>query len=158
MHIQGARLITTLKRHAAGAATKTCHRQAARGGNDNQNRHDHRLMAEQLFRPAVHPFNPFVLLALRHSKHLPTPSCQEKSHATAILQNRFSRSNQKLTKTLRINVHLFRNTSINERFLAKSPDTKRPTMQMHRRSIHNIIRDLGKSHAERARNVCVLRS
>ncbi len=65
---QRARTISPLKRHAAGTAAKVRHRQAARHRNDNQYRHHHCLMTEQLVRQAVHPFDPFVLFALRHSK------------------------------------------------------------------------------------------
>ena len=52
----------------AGTAAEVRHRQAARHRNDNQDRHHHCLMTEQLARPAVHLFDPFVLFALRHSK------------------------------------------------------------------------------------------
>ena len=54
--------------HAAGTAAKVRHRQAARHRNDDQYRHHHCLMTEQLARPAVHLFDPFVLFALCHSK------------------------------------------------------------------------------------------
>ena len=117
------------------------------------------LWLEQLFRPAIHPFDPFVLFALRHSKHLPTLSCQARGVAAPARSHiGRSRSNQNPTKTLRKSVHLFRHASPNEQFRSKRPDSKRPTMQKHRRPMQQITRDLGKSHAERAPNVCVLRS